>query len=130
MTATKFDILSKNIKTIQFNCYIFNESCSHWLQSSLLSNLSINPNSLDAAIIWNSNNHRLIFFSFKPQLQSPHLSFIFIFLLIFNCSLSITPQIDLYGIQWDSFLSVFPVLSVMAQARLPNPNQMSARDRE
>ena len=61
------------------------------------------------------------------RLQPPHLLTSHFFFYKFSIVLSL--QIDWYDFQWDSFLSVFSVLSVMARVRLPKPNQMSARDR-
>ena len=56
------------------------------------------------------------------RLQPPHLSFFFFF---YKFSIVLSLQIDWNGLQWDSFLSVFSILSVMAQVYLPKPNQMS-----
>ena len=61
------------------------------------------------------------------RLQPPHLLTSHFFFYKFSIVLSL--QIDQYGLQWDGFLSVFSDLLVMAQVRLPKPNQMSARDR-
>ena len=58
-------------------------------------------------------------------LQPHFLTFFFFYKL----SIVLSLQIDWYGLQWDSFLSVFSVLSVMAQVFLPKSNQMSARDK-
>ena len=61
------------------------------------------------------------------RLQPPHLSLFFFFSYKFSIVLFL--QIGRYGLQYDSFLSVFSILLVMAQVRLPKPNQMSARGR-
>ena len=63
------------------------------------------------------------------RLQPPHLLTSHIFFL-YEFSIVLSPQIDRYGLQWDSFLSVLTILSVMTQVCLPKPNQMSARDKE
>ena len=62
------------------------------------------------------------------RLQPPQLYFFFLF-FFYKFSIVLCLQIDRYGLQCDSFLSVFSILLVMAQVRLPKPNQMSARDR-
>ena len=61
------------------------------------------------------------------RLQPPHLLTSHFFFYKFSIVLCL--QIDRYGLQSDSFLSVISILLVMAQVRLPKPNQMSARDR-
>ena len=62
------------------------------------------------------------------KLQPLHLLTFHFFL--YKLLVVLSPQIDRYGLQWDSFLSVLTVLSVMTQVCLPKPNQMSTRDRE
>ena len=60
-------------------------------------------------------------------LQPHFLTFFFFFSNKFSIVISL--QIDWYGLQWDSFLSIFSILSIMAQVCPPKPNQMNARDR-
>ena len=62
------------------------------------------------------------------RLQPLHLLTSHFFL--YKLSVVLSPQIDRYGLQWDRFLSVLVVYSIMTQVCLPKPNQMSARDKE
>ena len=54
--------------------------------------------------------------------SSPIIFFFFINFQLFS------PQIDWYGLQWDNFLSVFSIFSIMTQVCLPKLNQISARN--
>ena len=49
---------------------------------------------------------------------------------LYKLSVVLSPQINRYSLQWDSFLSVLTVLSIMTQVCIPKPNQMSARDND
>ena len=63
------------------------------------------------------------------SLQPLHLlTFPFFLFIYYKLLVVLSPQIDWYGLQWDSCLSVLTIFSVMAQVCLPKPNQMSARD--
>ena len=55
------------------------------------------------------------------RLQPPHLLTFFFSFFLYKFSIVFSPQIDRYGLQWDSFLSIFPVLLVMAQVHCQNP---------
>ena len=64
------------------------------------------------------------------KLQPPHLlTSLFFFFFPYKFSIVLSLKIDWYDLQWDNFLSVFSVLSIMTQVCLPKSNQMSARDR-
>ena len=109
--------------------FIFCFTDCHFLSLFLKSGVTLSPYLLCVSPLTQTLEMPLLYgiLIVTDRLQPPHLLTSHFFSYKFSIVLSL--QIDWYGLQRDSFLSVFSVLSIMAQVCLPMPNQMSVRDR-
>ena len=123
-------ITRKKKNVIQFWDFMMNEFEFSWSQK--YSNITLFPTLLCVSPLAQTPQMPLLYeiLIVTGRLQPPHLFFIYLFIYFYKFSIVLSLQINQYVLQWDIFLSIFPILLVMTQVHLPKPNHMSATDKE